>query len=206
MARRIEIKLDGRKLDPPPRELFRRQLPVGIALAAAAALVLLIVPLHSWLDRSTEESSRTERVKGLSPRLVLFRKTEAGSERLEDGTAAERGDLIRIAYQAVERSYGIIFSVDGRGTVTRHLPREGERASPLERDGMILLDSSYELDDAPSWERFYLVTGNDPFDVEPILRAARRVEIDRPVERPERLELPESLSQVVVTLEKGTDR
>jgi hypothetical protein len=71
---------------------------------------------------------------------------------------------------------------------------------------MILLDSSYELDDAPSWERFYLVTGNDPFYVEPILRAARRVEIDRPVERPERLELPESLSQVVVTLEKGTDR
>jgi hypothetical protein len=46
---------------------------------------------------------------------------------------------------------------------------------------MILLDSSYELDDAPSWERFYLVRGNEPFDVAAVMRAARRVEVDRPL-------------------------
>jgi hypothetical protein len=186
--------------------VFHRRWSVRTALAAAAFLVLLTLPLSLWLDRGNEQSAPTERVKGLSPRLVLFRKTEDGSERLEDGAAAGRGDLIRIAYQAVESSYGIIFSVDGRGTITRHLPLEGERASPLQRDGMILLDTSYELDDAPSWERFYLVTGNEPFDLAPVMWAAQRVKVESPLGRPERLELPESLSQFVVTLEKGVSR
>jgi hypothetical protein len=195
MGRRIESRVQ------PSREVFHRRWPVRTALAAATVLVLSILSVRLWLDRGDEESPPTERIKGLSPRLVLFRKTEGGSERLEDGAAAERGDLIRIAYQAVEPSYGIIFSVDGRGTITRHLPREGERASPLQRHGMILLDSAYELDDAPSWERFYLVTGEEPFDVAPIMRAAQR-----PLGRPERLELPETLSQFVVTLEKGAPR
>jgi hypothetical protein len=206
MARRIEFQLDGRKRVQSSRPVFHRGLPVKTALAAGALLVLVIAPLRFWLGRGSDESSSIERVKGLSPHLVLFRKTEGGSERLEDGAAAERGDLIRIAYQAVEQSYGVIFSVDGRGTITRHLPREGERASPLQREATILLDASYELDDAPRWERFYFVTGNDPFDVAPVMRAAQRVAIDRPVARPERLELPENLSQFVMTLEKGTER
>jgi hypothetical protein len=206
MRRRIESKLDGRKLVQSSREVFHRRWLVKTALGAAAFLMLMMLPLRLWLGPRNEESPPTERVKGLSPRLVLFRKTEDGSERLEDGAAAGSGDLIRIAYQAVESSYGIIFSVDGRGAITRHLPLEGERASPLQRDGLILLDTSYELDDAPSWERFYLVTGNEPFEVAPVMRAAQRVEMDRPLGQPERLELPESLSQFVVTLEKGVSR
>ncbi len=70
---------------------------------------------------------------------------------------------------------------------------------------MTLLELSYELDDAPSWERFYLVTGNDPFDIAPVIRAAEGIELGRPVERPERLELPENLNQFVISLGKGNE-
>lgn len=205
IGRRIESKLDGRKLARSSRKVLYHRWPMTAALAAAAVLLLVMLPVSLWLDRGSEDTSATERVKGLEPRLVLFRKTEGGSERLEDGAAAKRGDLLRIAYQALDQSYGVILSVDGRGTITRHLPRQGERASPLQKEGMTLLDLSYELDDAPSWERFYLVTGNDPFDVAPVMRAAEGIELGRAVGRPERLELPENLNQFVISLEKGTE-
>jgi len=68
-----------------------------------------------------------DRVKGLEPTLLLFRKTPEGSEPLKDGAAARAGDLIRIGYRAAGQRWGVIVSVDGRGVVTRHLPRERAR-------------------------------------------------------------------------------
>ena len=76
------------------------------------------------------------------------------------GTLARSGDLVQIAYRSDGLAYGAIFSVDGRGAVTRHLPAAGEQAVPLaKRD---TLDFAYELDDAPRWERFYLVASDRP--------------------------------------------
>jgi hypothetical protein len=61
-----------------------------------------------------------------------------------------------------------------------------------------------ELDDAPRWERFYFITGNAPFDVAPVLQAANRIDIESPLDRAEKLDLPKDLDQFVVSLEKGT--
>ena len=47
------------------------------------------------------------------PLILLFRKTEAGSERLENGDTAREHDLILIQYIAAGEAYGAIFSVDG---------------------------------------------------------------------------------------------
>ena len=92
---------------------------------------------------------------------MVFRKLAGGHERLEDGALARKGDLVQIAYRSAGLAYGAIFSVDGRGAVTRHLPAAGEQAVPLaKRD---TLDFAYELDDAPRWERFYLVASDRPF-------------------------------------------
>ena len=152
----------------------------------AVALVLAVVAVPALLDEARKESrsaagereetargsgtpsravgeASTSRVKGdgEGPRLVIFRKLAGGHERLEDGTLARSGDLLQIAYRSSGLGYGAILSVDGRGAVTRHLPVSGEEAVPLAPADT--LDFAYELDDAPLWERFFLVASDRPF-------------------------------------------
>jgi hypothetical protein len=108
------------------------------------------------------------RIKGLEPHLAIFRKTGDGAEPLLPGEKARPGELLRIGYQAGGFPYGAILSVDGNGSVTRHWPSGGGRAGRLEK-GETLLPSSFELDAAPDFERFYFVVSERPFDIEPLL-------------------------------------
>jgi hypothetical protein len=184
----------------PPRPVAALS---GAALAAVLLLVVLPRELHHW---KPGKGASMERVKGEGPQLRLHRRTPDGSELLPDGARVFEGDVIQIGYQSAGRPYGVIVSVDGRGTVAPHLPLDGTRAVELGNEGQILLDFALELDDAPGWERFYLVTGDRAFELAPVLRAARKLDTKRPVDRAEKLDLGEDLEQFVVSLEKGTRR
>ena len=63
--------------------------------------------------------------------------------------------------------------------MTFHLPEgweDGAARSPaLDASGEVTLASAYELDDAPSFERFFLVYGEEPFEVAAAAEAARRL-------------------------------
>ena len=142
---------------------------VAVLTGVLVLFVLAAPPLLGPGDESAD------RIKGLEPTLLLFRKTPEGSEPLRDGATARAGDLIRIGYRAAGQRWGVILSVDGRGVVTQHLPRDGTQAARLSAESQVLLDSAYELDDAPRWERFYFVAGSAPFDAAPVIDAARRV-------------------------------
>jgi hypothetical protein len=167
--------------------------------AAAAATLALAASLS--VVRSPGPSDDI-RLKGGDAELVVFRKTTSGSERLEPGASALPGDLIRVGYRAAGRTWGVIVSTDGDGNVTQHLPRSGQRAAALEAGGTVLLGFSYELDDAPRWERFYLVTGDEAFDLEPVRRAARSVATAGSEAAPPPLKLPSGLGQSVFSLTK----
>ena len=143
-----------------------------------------------------------ERLKGSGPSLVLHRRTAEGSAPLADGDVVRRGDLIRVGYQAAGRAYGVILSIDGRGAVTRHLPAQGPLAAPLDRDGPVLLDYAYELDDAPRWGAFYFVTSDEPFDVEPVLAAAREAASRAVAASPPAIALRTDLGQAIFALRK----
>ena len=187
----------------PPRPARRVGWLVP-ALAAAAALVLAVGV--GVLDIAAPGPDDGILIKGGDAELVVFRKTAAGTERLEPGAAATPGDLIRVGYRAAGRSYGVIVSTDGNGNVTQHLPRSGGRAASLETGGTVLLDFSYELDDAPRWERFYLVTGSEGFDLEPVRQAARRVATAGSEAAPPPLPLGPGLEQSVFSLAKESVR
>jgi len=180
MCRRIERKLRRSRGGAPPRwSAYRLWAAPALTavLAVAAGTALLDRGTGSFLPAGDDDPAvpgrsapspgggavPAERVKGVGdePRLMIFRKLAGGHELLEDGSLARRGDLVQIAYRSDGLAYGAIFSVDGRGAVTRHLPAAGEQAVPLaKRD---TLDFAYELDDAPKWERFYLVASERPF-------------------------------------------
>jgi len=158
-------------------------------LAVAGALSLLLIarrgdgpgmsPVAGPGDATGEEATRIKGDGARAPRLFVYRKRRAaegdGAERLATGARAARGDLLQLAYASgAEGLYGVLLSIDGAGHVTLHLPEEGASAAPALRwPREMKLPSSYQLDDAPGFERFVLVTAPEPFSVETALGAAR---------------------------------
>jgi hypothetical protein len=173
----------------PTRPPFRLTLLLApTVLAGAVALALLMVRGPGNATPTVRNPSQEEviGIKGemlRSPRLVVYRRKAAqasgvpGSERLSDGVRVARGDLLQLAYdKAPDGLYGVMLSIDGAGRVTQHLPEEGARASArLTAIREVPLPSAYELDDAPGFERFVLITSSQPFPVGVALEAAHAV-------------------------------
>jgi len=186
----------------------RRPVPWGrrLAVAAAASVTVLGVGLGLLRMRETRVDVPAEtRIKGLRPHLEVFRQTPAGIEPLAEGALAREGDLVQLTYQAAGRRFGVIVSIDGRGAVTVHHPRESRQAARLEPGEAARLSSAYRLDDAPGWERFVLVTAERPFEVESVVEAAARL-ARTGAAGGEPLPLPSPLEQSSFTLRKDARR
>jgi anti-sigma factor RsiW len=195
----------SRKEAPSPS---RRLAPAWGLLVPALATVALFVlarpdtsgDIGSGLTASGG-SAETTRIKGLAPQLLVHRQAAAGPERLTDGAPAAVGDVVQLAYVAAGRGHGVILSVDGRGAVTLHAPEGGGDSAVLSPSGTHMLPRSYELDDAPDFERFFFISSEEPFSLEPVLAAAKAL-AEGPDARTAPLSLPEDLTQVSFTLEK----
>jgi hypothetical protein len=203
MASAVRSRLDANRTTAE-RQRWMAISRWAVPAAVAAGIALLVIPRMTSVPAQEDE-----RIKGLQPSLTLFRCVGAGSETLADGAVAHQGDLIRVGYHAAGRAYGVILSIDGRGHVTVHLPPDGDRATPLGREPTVLLDQAFELDDAPRWERFYFITGREPFSVAPIVAAAQRAVAltQQPgaaaaVDPPLALTLSAGLEQSVFSLQK----
>ena len=171
------------------------QFPTLAWALPAAAMVLVLISLP-FILRPVDGT----RLKGSSPHLLVFRNTPTGAEELRPGAPARQGDVLQLSYVAGEARYGVIFSVDGRGTVTWHAPagyRGGSLQSPpLDPKGPVPLPTAYELDDAPRFERFFLVYSSSPFDVATVASLAARVSASGD------LALPRGVGQFSLLLKK----
>lgn len=174
------------------------RLVLATAVAAGAVMMVLARP---WGDGGPMVQPYSP-IKGMKPSLAVYRQTSTGSETLADGAPAHAGDVLLLGYVSAGRTYGAIVSIDGRGIVTRHLPVHGARAATLRAGGPILLDEAYELDDAPAWERFYLVTAEHEFDVDAVIEAARRAASRDLRSPPPALPLPGDLLQSTFSIQK----
>jgi hypothetical protein len=165
------------KLQPKPVWLRPAlSLAAATVIALPAAILYLRQPTHNLPNLAQTDHSPaqpTERLKGLEPKLVLFRKAPQGAEPLHPGDPVGPGAILRIGYQAAGLRYGAILSCDGNGQVTVHFPVQGEKAIALEA-GESLLPTAYELDAAPEYERFFLVTADTPFALAPLRQALAR--------------------------------
>ncbi len=179
MAARIEGSMasKGRVTNP-----VRWWIPAAPLAAAALAVVVWVavpethkVEVHKKVVNHTPHppayGSETERVKG-KPQLMVFRERDGDDEQLDDGDLVAQGDLLQVKYRAGDARYGVLISIDGRGSVTLHFPETPHGSTKLELGGAVTLHRSYELDDAPAFERFILVASREPLVVEDILRSA----------------------------------
>ncbi|WP_242346037.1 hypothetical protein [Anaeromyxobacter terrae] len=182
---------------PAPRRARRPLLLVPVAAAVAVASVVVLRAVSGPVA-PVEDT----RLKGLSARLEVHRSRGGdGAEELRDGAVAREGDLLQLSYVAAGRRFGAVVSVDGRGIVTLHWPEDGGPAAALAQSGAVPLPHAYLLDDAPAFERFFLVTADAPFDTATVVEAARRLAAAGRA-RQDPLPLPAGLNQHALLLRK----
>lgn len=214
IARRIEARAarangHGEVAKPRPWLLFGAP-----ALAAAAAAMIIVVVSGQPTDETTmlappNSPLSTERSKGApgAPRshvLVSLKRSDGGFDYLSDGATVRRGDLVQVGYLAVTERYGAIVSIDGRGAVSWHLPATGNgQAAALKKNGERWLDDAYQLDDAPDFERFFIVTSVNPFDVRAVDKAAQSLARKVRAARQQPLQLDTGLVQSTLLLRKA---
>ena len=177
-------------------------LPAG----AAAAVFLFVNPtaihkndIATTVPVQTTSSAEQTRFKGSDSKLFIYRKTGDAPEALVSGMAVHEGEVLQLAYVS-SKIYGIIFSIDGRGSVTLHFPLNEESSTRLEH-GTVYLPSSYQLDDAPVFERFFFIASDSPIDVSKMLARARRSAADRTAETLSTI-APEGFSETSVLMKK----
>lgn len=157
------------------RKYFNIQRIVGIAAVLCLALVLPFFvgknqtekQVGITLEQSILENGQ-ERAKG-SSNIFVYKKSGDSALRLKNKAKVSEGDIIQISYVASGAKFGAIVSIDGNGYLTQHYPESGIEAFELDNQGEIPLDFSYQLDDAPDFERFVFITSDSQFDISSLM-------------------------------------
>lgn len=135
-----------------------------LAVCTASLGAILLIRAGTLPSSSILLPPETVGLKGeANPQLRIYRKKNVGPEILLPQTSLHAGDVLQIRYLSAGRRYGVIASIDARGTVTLHLPEREGAAPALEHEGEKALPHSYELDDSPGFERFVFLTSESPF-------------------------------------------
>jgi hypothetical protein len=187
----------------------RHFVPLLAALGMTAA-ALVLVPRLAGDERGIAGGDPAADPGGLEPtgikgdaRLLAYLARANGSTpALRHGSRVRPRDVVQLKYQAGTARFGAVLSIDGRGAVTVHLPPDAARPVALVGDGAVNLPQSYELDDAPGFERFIFVTSANAFSLPEVLEAARALARAPGQARHKPLELPAELQQQSLLLEK----
>ena len=188
----------------------RRTRVLWLAPALAVGVLAVFAPSsmrapHQAAGSSAVVEADDVRIKG-GVRLLAYRQSAGGGEPLADGSAVRPRDVVQLAVIAAGRRNGVVVSIDGRGGVTLHLPASPGAPTALPSgDGnkdRTVLPNSFQLDDAPEFERFFFVTADEPVSVDKVLDAARSL-ARRPADaRIGTLALPPRLEQSSLLLRK----
>jgi hypothetical protein len=202
IKRRAVTSASKRRVQSP----FVWAIPAFSAAAACALLLWIAIPFsldgYTTRNRSEAKQSKTEvtRTKG-EPRLFIYRKRAGGAEELGHMAEVRPKDTLQLRYLSAGARYGVIFSVDGRGSLSLHFPETADQSTELADGSARALPYAYELDDAPGFERFFFVTSSAPIDVRAVLESGRKLGSD--LIGP--LTLDKALHQTSLTLRKASN-
>jgi len=133
----------------------RHQTPAPIQLAMASNI--------------DSNNGSNERIKGMHNRIEVWEKAADTVAILLEGAKVKKGTLLQIRTQVSSKCFAAVVSLDGRGNWTTHLPETGTASVVLEPGKSGFLPFSYQIDDAPRYEVFWLITSNTSFRVDSLL-------------------------------------
>ena len=117
----------------------------------------------SGMDVAMADVDNGTRIKGMTAGLEVWKKMGDSAMQMVNLGEAREGDEIQLRYRVPQKCFGMLFSMDGNGTVTMHMG-EGNRAVELEPGKMTTLPFAYKLDNAPKFEKFFLLTSGEMFE------------------------------------------
>jgi hypothetical protein len=152
----------------------------GMWLKVAAALVIMVgifaivasnrnVATYERGNASMEvamaETDNGTRIKGMQASLEVWKKTGDSAVQMVNLGEAREGDEIQLRYRVPQKCFGMLISMDGNGTITMHMG-EGNKSVELEPGKMTTLPFAYKLDNAPKFEKFFLFTSQNSFEID----------------------------------------
>lgn len=181
-----------------------------LSIASASVIIFMIlftIPGIIGTNGILKQSGDDVRIKGLDSKLILYRIKGKEVEELKNLSTAKNGDIIQAAYIATGGyRHGMIISIDGRGTVTKHFPENGNPAGELVMNQKILLNKSYELDDSPSFERFIMILSPGPIDTDKVIEKAKKLAISSEKAENGSVKIGEDLIEYSIILKKADRR
>ena len=168
----VEDKLEN--AERPNRSFNTLWLKVAAALVIALGVFSAVVlnrnveitgssAAGSTMDVAMADIDNGTRIKGMNASLEVWKKTGDSAVQMVNLGDAREGDEIQLRYRVPQKCFGMLFSMDGNGTVTMHMG-EGNRAVELEPGKMTTLPFAYKLDNAPKFEKFFLLTSGEIFE------------------------------------------
>ncbi|MDR0487253.1 MAG: hypothetical protein LBG91_03295 [Treponema sp.] len=164
-----------------PETRKARRLRPSVVWGLCAAALVLVIALPVFILKNPAQSDFGDRIKGTSAELSVYLKgnSSGGDIKLPDQAGISMGNTVQLAYRVQGDSsgeqYGVIFSIDGRASVTMHYPYTLEQSTRLISGKLVPLDEAYTLDDAPDYEMFFFVVAGKPLEVKTILNTARQL-------------------------------
>jgi hypothetical protein len=123
----------------------------------------------------TEIATPSNRPSNENGLRIFIKRQHARPMLLRPDDFVSAGDTIQAAYRTSGK-HMLILSVDGNGQVTLHYPESkpcATRVEPAQR--FIPLHSAFELDNAPSFEHFFLVVSDEPLSIEALTAWFRNI-------------------------------
>ena len=199
------INLNPDSIKPAERRFIKHKTgnhPVRFTRIAAIILACILLPVIYFLRTGPGSSAgrivqndltapagvsnsgeTQDRAKGLvseNSGLSIYLKGN-GEILLSDQAVLQEGNTVQLAYTApAGEHYGVIFSIDGRSTVTMHYPYRKGQSSILVPGKRTFLDEAYTLDDAPDYEVFIMVISERPLSAEEVILEAQKIAEEPP--------------------------
>ncbi|MDH5720548.1 MAG: hypothetical protein OEZ13_07980 [Spirochaetia bacterium] len=208
MARQILLKhkiSESQKVEKKKAKSFLSNFQILSAATAVCALaIVLLLPNIQKNSSDYNNLARLEktRIKGDASKLFIYLQRNNRIDLLSEGSVVFKGDLIQAAYLS-EADFGVILSIDGRGKVSLHFPLKENLTTKLNKNQKTKLPYSYELDDAPAFERFFFLFSDNEIDLKKVLRSAEILAQDNARAFEESLDAGENTGQISFRLIKG---
>ena len=117
------------------------------------------------MEVAMADADNGTRIKGMQATLEVWKKTGDSAVQMVNLGNAYEGDEIQLRYRVPQKCFGMLISMDGNGTITMHMG-EGDKAIELEPGKMTTLPFAYKLDNAPKFEKFFLLTSEKSFEID----------------------------------------
>jgi len=150
--------------------LFQKRWAYTLATTFFVATVAISLFTNTKTPHEDFTQGEVIYTKGDDAKILLYRQRDNAIEQLADRSIAMENDKIQISYFVDQPSFTLIFSIDGNGVVTPHTGNVSK--NPIKVDGgkTYILDHSYQLDNAPRFETFFLVYSASPFNTETVIQ------------------------------------